>query len=209
MLDDAGWNRRRAPVFVQSFEQSNLVALDRMTRVKLVQLIDANDVNADGSLDFTAPFDRPFDWTASGRPDLLARTFAFLTTDAGLDEVRSYADGIGPWKPYISSTGAADIDGDGGVGDENGDGRVDEADRRLHRADRPRRTRARARPRRAPVHVPQRASALAFDFGGRPMDEYLHFYELGVDGVFSDFADDAFAARELFSLDRDPITEDE
>jgi glycerophosphoryl diester phosphodiesterase len=37
-----------------------------MTRVRLVQLIDANDVNPDGSLDFTAPFDRPYDWTASG-----------------------------------------------------------------------------------------------------------------------------------------------
>ena len=48
-----------------------------MTSVRLIQLVDANDVNADGSLDYTAPFDRPYDWTASGDPRLLARTFGF------------------------------------------------------------------------------------------------------------------------------------
>lgn len=208
-LDAAGLNRRRSPVFIQSFEQSNLIQLDRMTPVRLVQLIDANDVNADGTLDFTAPFDRPYDWTVSGRPELLARTFGFLTTDAGLDEVRRYADGIGPWKPYIASTEAADIDGDGVTGDENADGRVDEADRRLI----------------APSDLVQRAHArgllvhpytfrserrrLASDFGGRPVDEYLHIFELGVDGVFSDFPDDAFAARELFGLGGGTAVEDE
>jgi len=93
-----------------------------MTRVRLVQLIDANDVNPDGSLDFTAPYDRPFDWTASGRQDL----FSFMTTDAGLDEVRRYADGIGPWKPYASSSAAITRNGDGSVPDANGDGRVDD-----------------------------------------------------------------------------------
>lgn len=58
ILARAGWNRRDAPVFIQSFEQSNLKELRRMTPVRLVQLVDANDVNADGTLDFTAPFDR-------------------------------------------------------------------------------------------------------------------------------------------------------
>jgi glycerophosphoryl diester phosphodiesterase len=43
-------------------------------------------------------------------------------------------------------------------------------------------------------------SRLAPDYGGNPIKEYLHFYELGVDGVFSDFADTAFTARELFRL---------
>src|SRR5262249_15079008 len=68
VLRSAGWDRRDAPVFIQSFEQSNLKELRGMTRIRLVQLIDANDVNPDGSLDYTAPFDRPFDWTASGDP---------------------------------------------------------------------------------------------------------------------------------------------
>ena len=35
---------------IQSFEQANLKQLNKLTRVKLVQLIDANDVNADGSI---------------------------------------------------------------------------------------------------------------------------------------------------------------
>src|SRR5919108_3675834 len=103
-LDRAGLNRRSAPVFIQSFEQSNLKQLNRMTHVRLVQLVDANDVNPDGSLQYVAPFDRPYDWTASGDPRLLARTFGFFATDEGLREVRTYADGIGPWKRYIVST---------------------------------------------------------------------------------------------------------
>jgi len=103
-LARAGWNRRDAPVFIQSFEQSSLKELRKMTPIRLIQLVDANDVNPDGSLDFTAPFDRPFDWTASGDPRLLARTFGFFVTDAGLRESKTYADGIGPWKRYIVSS---------------------------------------------------------------------------------------------------------
>ena len=38
-LEKRGWNRRDAPVFIQSFEQENLRGLRRKTRVKLVQLI--------------------------------------------------------------------------------------------------------------------------------------------------------------------------
>ena len=199
-LQQAGWNRRNAPVYIQSFEPGSLRRLNRLTPVPLVQLIDANDVNADGSLDFTAPYDRPFDWTVSGRPELLARTFGFLTTNAGLDEVRSYADGIGPWKPYINTTAAVDINGDGVVGDENGDGRIDESDRRLTN---PTDLVARAHARGLVVHpytFRSERRRLAFDYGDNPVEEYLRFYELGVDGVFSDFADDAFAARELFVL---------
>ena len=130
-LRRAGLDRRNAPVFIQSFEQSNLKQLNRMTKVPLVQLVDANDVNPDGTLDYTAPFDRPYDWTVSGNPVLTARTFGFFATNAGLDEIRTYADGIGPWKRYIVSTAAVDSNRDGTVGDENGDGNVDEADRAL------------------------------------------------------------------------------
>ena len=36
------------------------------------------------------------------------------------------------------------------------------------------------------------------------MNEYLLFYRLGIDGLFSDFAGTAFAARELFRLEQDP-----
>jgi len=195
-LAKAGLNHRRSAVFIQSFETSNLKRLNRITPVRLVQLIDANDVKPDGSLDYTAPFDRPYDWTASGRPG----TFGDLTTDAGLDEVASYADGIGPWKPYIISTAAVDINGDGTVGDEDGDGLVDEGDRKLLE---PTDLVARAHARGLVVHpytFRNEAKRLAFDYGDNPIEEYLRFYEAGVDGLFSDFAGTAFAARELFWL---------
>jgi glycerophosphoryl diester phosphodiesterase len=190
-LARAGWNRRDAPVFIQSFEQSSLKELRKMTPNRLIQLVDANDVNPDGSLDFTAPFDRPFDWTASGDPRLLARTFGFFVTDAGLREIKTYADGIGPWKRYIVSS--VPVPGSTAPG---------EASRRAL----------------APTDLVERAHKVGLiihtwtfrneqrrllsDYGGNPVDEYLQFYRLGIDGVFSDFADTAVAARFLFDLER-------
>ena len=41
---------------------------------------------------------------------------------------------------------------------------------------------------------------LVSDYAGNPINEYLQFYDLGIDGVFSDFADTAVAARVLFKL---------
>jgi glycerophosphoryl diester phosphodiesterase len=203
-LRAAGWDRRDAPVFIQSFEQSNLKELRRMTRIRLVQLVDANDVNPDGTLDFTRPFDRPFDWTASGNPTLLARRFDFFVTDEGLREIRTYADGIGPWKRYIVSTAAIVLNSDGKVGDANGDGRVDEADLKLLP---PTTLIQRAHAQGLLVHTwtfRNEQRRLASDYQGNPVNEYLQFYDLGIDGVFSDFADTALAARVLFELSRDP-----
>jgi len=203
VLRSAGWDHRDAPVFIQSFEQSNLKELRRMTRIRLVQLVDANDVNPDGSLDYTAPFDRPFDWTASGDPKLRARTFGFFATDEGLREIASYADGIGPWKRYIVSTAAVDLNHNGTVGDENGDGNIDEADRALLP---PTDLVQRAHARGLLVHTwtfRNEAKRLAANYAGNPVNEYLQFYQLGVDGVFADFADTAVVARALFELSRD------
>jgi glycerophosphoryl diester phosphodiesterase len=205
ILEKAGLDHRRSPVFIQSFETANLKLLNKLTPVRLVQLIDANDVNPDGSLDYTAPFDRPYDWTATGR----SGTFGDLTTDAGLDEVAGYADGIGPWKPYIISTAAVDIDGDGTIGDEDGDGLTDEGDRKLLE---PTDLVSRAHARGLVVHpytFRNEAKRLAFDYGDNPIEEYLRFYEAGVDGVFSDFADTAFAARELFWLQEGGFPDEE
>ena len=117
---------------------------------------------------------------------------------AGLAEIRTYADGIGPWKRYIVSTAAVDINGDGVVGDETGDGKVDEADRKLLP---PTSLIRRAHRRGLVVHTwtfrsePHR---LAYDYRGNPLREYLQFYRLGIDGVFSDFPDHAVFARRLF-----------
>jgi len=190
-LTEAGWNRRDAPVFIQSFEQGNLKELRRLTPVRLIQLVDANDVNPDGSLDFTAPFDRPYDWTASGDPRLLARTFGFFVTDAGLREIRTYADGIGPWKRYIVSSKEAGLPGPG------------EATRKLLPAGN---LIQRAHNVGLLVHTwtfRNEQKRLVSDYQGNPVNEYLQFYRLGIDGVFSDFADTAVVARVLFRLERD------
>lgn len=191
-LNRAGWNHIGSPVFIQSFEQANLKKLRKMTPLPLIQLIDADDVNADGSLAFNAPFDRPYDWTASGDPALQTRTFAYLTTDAGLKEVASYANGIGPWKRYIVSTVAAGLSGPG------------EASRKLLA---PNDLIARAHKAGLLVHTwtfRNEQRRLASDYAGNPVNEYLQFYKLGIDGVFSDFADTAVAARVLFELESNP-----
>jgi glycerophosphoryl diester phosphodiesterase len=197
-LDRAGLNRRDAPVYIQSFEQSNLRQLDRMTPIRLVQLVDAWDVALDGSLVFDATSLRPYDWTVSGNPALTSRTYGFFATNAGLDEIAQYADVISPWKPYIVPTTGTDANGDGNADDITGDGRVDERDRKLAP---PTSLVRRAHKRGLDVHTwtfrnePRR---LASDFKGDPLAEYKLFFALGVDGVFSDFTDTAVAAREAF-----------
>jgi glycerophosphoryl diester phosphodiesterase len=78
-----GYRGRNAPVFIQSFEVGNLQQLNRMTNVPLVQLIDATG--------------KPYDFVVAGDP----RTYADLVTPAGLAEIATYADGIGPNKNLI------------------------------------------------------------------------------------------------------------
>jgi len=45
---------------------------------------------------------------------------------------------------------------------------------------------------------------LAGDYAGNPVAEYVRFFEHGVDGLFSDFADTAVAARVTYRLKHDP-----
>jgi len=192
ILADAGWNQRDAPVFIQSFEQSNLKELRKMTKVRLVQLVDADDVNADGSLSYVAPFDRPYDWTVSNNPVLKARTFGFFATDKGLREIKTYADGIGPWKRYIVSSVPAGLPGPG------------EASRTLLP---PNDLIERAHKAGLLVHTwtfRNEQRRLVSDYGGNPVNEYLQFFRLGIDGVFADFTDTAVAARVLYRLETDP-----
>jgi glycerophosphoryl diester phosphodiesterase len=88
-LNRNGLNRPGAKVFVQSFEVSNLKALNRQLRVPLIQLTSATGA--------------PFDFTDTGDP----RTYADLVTAQGLREVASYADGIGPDKLQVIPRDAA------------------------------------------------------------------------------------------------------
>ena len=83
-LNRNGLNRRGAKVFVQSFEISNLKALNRVLRVPLVQLLDSPDI-------------KPGDVLAAGG----TTTYGDLATAAGLKGVAEYADGVGPFKDYI------------------------------------------------------------------------------------------------------------
>jgi glycerophosphoryl diester phosphodiesterase len=203
VLRRVGWNHRRAPVFIQSFEQSNLRRLNRLTPVRLVQLVDANDVAPDGTITYAAPFDRPYDWTVSGDPELQSRTFGFFTTDEGLAEIGTYADGIGPWKPYIVSTRAIALNPDGTAADANGDGLVNDTDRALLP---PTDLVERAHDHGLLIHTwtfRNEQHRLASDYAGNPVAEHLLFYRLGVDGLFSDFPGTAFTARELFRLEQD------
>jgi glycerophosphoryl diester phosphodiesterase len=198
VLSRAGWNHRGAPVFIQSFETANLRYLRTRTELPLIQLVDADDVNPDGSISLVKPYDKPYDWVVSGRAGL----FSDLLTPAGLAEVKSYADGIGPWKPYIRSSACTVIAGS--CSDINGDGKVNEADRHLLPAtDLVQRAHAQGLLVH-PYTFRSEQRRLAADHAGNPAAEYLMFYELGVDGLFSDFADDAVAARVQFLLKTDP-----
>jgi glycerophosphoryl diester phosphodiesterase len=82
--DYRGWDGR---AFLQSFETANLRILSRLTRLPLVQLIEA--VGA------------PFDFLQSGDP----RTYADLVTPRGLEEVAAYAACIGPAKSLLIPRG--------------------------------------------------------------------------------------------------------
>ena len=199
VLQRHGWNHRGAPVFIQSFEQANLKYLRTKTSVKLIQLIDADDVAPDGKITYAPPFDRPYDWAVAGR----AGTFGDLVTPAGLAEVRTYADGIGPWKPYLISAACINIVA-GKCTDANGDGLVNEADRKLLP---PTAVVANAHAQGLLVHpftFRNEQRRLASDYKGVPVNEYMTFYEHGVDGLFSDFADTAVLARSLWVLKNDP-----
>lgn len=135
----------------------------------------------------------------SGRAGL----FKDLLKPAGLAEVKTYADGIGPWQPYLQSSAGTDANKDGKADDINGDGLVNEADRKLLP---PTDIIANAHRLGLVVHpytFRNEQRRLASDDKGNPVNEYLRFYELGVDGLFSDFADTAFAARTMFLLAND------
>jgi len=192
VLSKYGYTTKASPVIVQSFEVSNLKYLRTKTQVRLVQLVDANDVNADGSMDLTAPYDKPYDFAVAGD----SRTFASLLTPAGLKEIKTYADGIGPWKPYLIPSKQVDANKDGKPDDLNGDGKIDERDRVMMPA-----TSVVKDAHAAGLFVHaytfrNEAKRLASDFKGDPKAEYKLFFNLGVDGVFSDFTDTAKAARD-------------
>jgi glycerophosphoryl diester phosphodiesterase len=168
-LNANGYRGPDAPVFIQSFEVANLKELHRRTSVPLVQLID--EVGT------------PYDFGVAGDP----RTYADLVTPAGLAEIATYAQGIGPSKNLIVPRDAAGnlLKPTSLVGDAHRAGLV------VH-----------------PWTFRRENNFLPLDFRqGNPASPfYLRamgdfpaelrlFFRLGVDGVFSDNADVAVATR--------------
>ena len=83
-----GYTHPYSPVFIQSFEVSNLKELNQKIDVPLIQLTDADHIELDG----TVVYNQPYDFVVKGDP----RTYGDLLTPAGLAEIATYADGIGP-----------------------------------------------------------------------------------------------------------------
>ena len=163
-----------------------------MTPVRLVQLIDANDVKLDGSIDSTGY--GPYDFKAADDP----RTYADLVTPAGLAEIATYADGLGPWKRYVIGARGHRRRWQPGRRRRQRRPAVNDADRT---ATPPTSLLRDARQAGLFVHAytwRNERSFLLADYGDDPLQEYLHFYCLGVDGVFSDNPDTALTARALF-----------
>lgn len=85
-LHAAYGNKRDAPVFIQSFEVSNLQYLRSRTTMRLVQLLSANG--------------KPYDFQLTGD----SRGYQELARSAGLDFIKGYADGIGAHTQLIVPT---------------------------------------------------------------------------------------------------------
>jgi len=93
-LRASGYRRESDLAIIQSFEVSNLQDLDRMTDLRIAQLINGSG--------------RPFDFTVAGDP----RTYADMITPAGLRDIARYADGIGATKQLVIP-----VEPDGTLGD--------------------------------------------------------------------------------------------
>jgi glycerophosphoryl diester phosphodiesterase len=86
-LNRHGYSKRTDPICLQSFEVANLEELRRRTDLPLVQLV--------------APTGQPFDFTLAGDK----RSYLDLMSDAGLAQIASYADAIGPHKWMVVQFG--------------------------------------------------------------------------------------------------------
>lgn len=143
VLQTTGYANKADQVYLQCFEPRTLKRLqvEFATTLPLIQLIAENDWGEDGGTDYEA-----------------------MLTDVGLDDVATYAAGIGPWIPHLIARG------DNGVWRSTG-------------------LAARARARGLLLHpYTLRADQL---LPGLTLDE-LHralFDDEGVDGAFTDFPD--------------------
>lgn len=190
-LDDAD-----APIFVQSFDPDSLKYFRSIgLKTKLVQLIDGNAVDyktgdmiyqTDDVYNFVDG--RPYSWTLSGDP----RYFDVLLTKEGLEEVASYADGIGPWKPQVVAWKISPYP------ETNADGTPYTAALADVNVVEPKSLIADAHAAGLAVHsytFRNESKYLPGLYEGDPKAEYQTFFEAGIDGVFTDFANTGYEAR--------------
>ncbi len=78
-----GYRGREGLAFIQCFEVANLKEMRAMTELPIVQLLDAESA--------------PFDFIVAGDK----RTYETMITPAGLAEIATYADAIGPYKMQV------------------------------------------------------------------------------------------------------------
>lgn len=92
LLHQNGYEGPGAPVYIQSFEVSNLQELKNMTELRLLQLFRSNQASI------------PFDQVVLGT----GLTYGDMATAAGLEQVATYAHAVGPDKSYIIPRDAQD-----------------------------------------------------------------------------------------------------
>ena len=166
-LRQARLDRAGSPVFIQSFETTNLRQLDRAgVRVRLVQLLSASGA--------------PYDLVAAGD----RRTYADLASAAGLREIATYAEGVGPEKSQVIPRRP-----DGALGTPTSF--VDDAHA----------VRLLVHPytfRNENVFLPPALrEGPAPDDYGRALAEHAAFWDAGIDGMFTDNPDTGVISREL------------
>lgn len=152
-------------VFVQSFETANLRKLNEMIDVPLVQLVDLRG--------------EPYDQVLAGK----ARSFRSLVRPAGLRTIASYADVIGVHKYFVrawDNRNATMRPPTSLVADAHAAGlRVHVWTFRNENVF-------------LPVSLRRGKDPTGF---GDALAEYRMYFDLGVDGVFSDYPETAYAAR--------------
>jgi len=199
LLNANNLNTASAPIYVQSFDPASLKYLRAIgLKSKAVQLVDGNDVNyKTGEMIYQQPDaynfvdGRPYSWTLAGDP----RYFGVMLTPAGLAEIKTYADGIGPWKPQVMSMKVSPFKA------TNADGTPYTGSLADVNTIAPTSLIADAHKAGLFVHsytFRSEPGRLAGIFNKDPVAEYLAYYRAGIDGVFSDFANTAFAARKTY-----------
>lgn len=182
-LRRAGLHHRHSPVIIQSFETENLKRLKSQTPLRLMQLVDGTDVDpVSGEMILKAPDDKPYDWFVAQKPG----TYQDLLTPKGLAEVATYAQIIAPWKRYLIRFQQDPQSG-------------------AHRPIMNKALVTQAHGLGLQVHtwtLRNDAAYLDSFYQGDPLKEYAHLFELGVDGVFSDFPDTAIKARQIYLQSR-------